>query len=89
MASVTSIRAGIPHDAACEVNTGDHPFVQHPSYIAYRYSRIDPLDHVAHMVSTGVWSPHSQCTPELLNRIRAGACLSRLSSREFKQILGC
>lgn len=34
MVSATSIHSGVPHDAACELDSGDHPFVHHASYIA-------------------------------------------------------
>jgi len=35
MVNVTSIRARY-HDPACLLDDGDHPFIQHPSYMLYR-----------------------------------------------------
>lgn len=84
MVSVTTIRSGVPHDVACELRAGDHPFVRHPSYVAYRYMRIDRATHIAQMVASGVWKTHEPCTPELLARVTAGARRSRLIPRAFK-----
>ena len=84
MVSVTTLRSGIPHDEACELNTGDHPFIRHASYIAYRHMRVDSTAHVQRMVADGVWKPHEPCSPELLDRVVAGARASRLIPREFK-----
>jgi hypothetical protein len=89
MASATTLRGGVPFDDACVLNPGDHPFIQHRSYIAYRYLRIDTADHVDSMVVTAGWLPHEPCTPELLGRIIAGVCRSRLTPREYKRIFGC
>jgi hypothetical protein len=89
MVNITSIKAGIPHDPACQLQPGDHPFVQHPSFVAYRHLRIDSVPHVDLMVRNQVWMLHQPCTPQLLARITAGVCLSKLTSREFKRLFGC
>ena len=52
MVSATTIRDGIPHDSACELRAGEHPFIQHPSYIAYRYIRLDQTEHVESLVQS-------------------------------------
>jgi hypothetical protein len=89
MVSVTSIRAGIPHDSTCELGVGDHPFIQHPSYVNYRHLRMDASPHVEKMIGDSIWLPHQPCTLELLNRIVAGVCASKLTPREFKALFGC
>ena len=88
MVSATSIRDGIPYDPACVLAPGDHPFIQHPSYVAYRYLRIDSVSHVSQMAGSS-WQQHQQCSTELLQRIVRGVCISRLTPREFKVIFGC
>lgn len=89
LVSATTIRPGVPHDPACELYPGDHPFIQHPSYIAYRYLRLDPAPHVGQMVEQSVWTPHTPCSEALLQRILAGVCISKLTPREFKRVFGC
>lgn len=86
MVSVTSVHGGVPHDTACELDSGDHPFVHHASYIAYRHMRLDSVAHVEQMVSRGAWTPHDPCSPALLHRVIAGARTSRLLPREFRTL---
>ena len=89
MVSVTSLRHGVPYDSACVLEAGDHSFVQHRSYLAYRYIRLDDSHHVERMVHSGVWKPHDPCPSDLLKRVVAGVCQSRLTPREFKRIFQC
>lgn len=89
MVSATTMRDGVPHDPACVLEAGDHPFIQHRSYLAYRYMRLDASTHVEKMVSGAVWKPHDPCAADLLQRIVAGVCQSRLTPREYKRIFQC
>ena len=84
MVSVTTRRDGVPHDAACELEAADHPFLQHGSYIAYRYARVDSTEHVEGMVKSGAWQPHAPCSQEVLQRIVDGMRATRLAPREIK-----
>jgi hypothetical protein len=89
MVSATTLRDGIPHDPACVLEAGEHPFIQHRSYLAYRYMRLDSSLHVEKMVSGAVWKPHDPCAADLLKRVVAGVCRSRLTPREYKRIFKC
>lgn len=89
MVSATSIRPGIPHDTACELDHGDHPFIKHPSFISYRHMRLEDQPHVEGMVEKSVWIPNSPCSPALLQRIVQGVCISKLTPREYKRLFGC
>lgn len=88
MASATTVREGIPHDPSCILDAGDHPFIQHRSYIAYRYARVDAASHIESMVSASSWVPQAPCSPELLQRVVEGMRVSRQAPREFKQLFG-
>ena len=89
MVSFTTVRDGIPHDAACVVQAGEHPFVRHASYAYYRDVRIEPVAHVASLVERAVWQPNDPCSPELLAKLQSGVCASRQVSREVKRRFGC
>lgn len=41
LVGATTLRDGIPHDTACVLEAGEHAFIQHRSYLAYRYMRLD------------------------------------------------
>lgn len=87
--SVTTLRPDIHHDPACILRAGDHPFIRHDSYITYRDARIDTGEHLAKQVENGVCQPHQPCEPQVLARIIAGVCQSKLVRREIKKIMGC
>lgn len=89
MVGATTLRSGVPHDPACVLAPGEHAFIQHDSYLAYRHLRLDACRHVESMVGSAVWKPHAPCSADLLKRIVAGVCLSRLTPREYKRIFQC
>lgn len=86
MVSASTARDGVPYDSACVLDKGDHPFIQHPSYIAYRQIRMDSVAHVEGMVRSAVWVPREPCEQRLLERIVVGASKSKLIPRGFKQL---
>lgn len=87
MVSATTLRPELPHDNACVLNAGDHPFIQHPSYVTYRHARLDARAHIVEMVRSGVWVPHEPCSDDLAARVLYGMRVSRLAPREFKSLL--
>jgi len=54
------------------LNVGDHPFIKHPSVIAYAYSRITSVDEIELAIKSGNAKTREPVSPELLKRIRAG-----------------
>jgi hypothetical protein len=86
MVSATTLTKGLHYDPACVLNPGDHPFIHRTSYISYRHARVDPAADVESKILSGYCTPHVPCQKQLLDRIVAGARLSRLISREFKQL---
>ncbi|GAB1388231.1 MAG: hypothetical protein AMXMBFR78_09790 [Rubrivivax sp.] len=89
MVNASTLREDLPYDSACVLEVGEHPFVRRRSYLAYRHMRLDASQHVEKMVRSAVWTPHDACSTELLQRIVAGVCRSRLAPREYKRIFRC
>jgi len=87
MVSFCSIRPGLIYEDCCLLDVGDHPFVEHPSYVDYRLARLEQTSHVEARVKEGVFLPKEPCSPELLRRVVAGALKSRRIPREFKLVL--
>lgn len=83
----TSVRSGIPYDDACVVQAGEHPFIEHESYVNYRGARIDEVDHITDMIARGVFIEKEPCSQELLHKMIQGALNSNRISREIKDIL--
>lgn len=84
LVNVTSISPGIPHDPTCVLDVGDHERIHHPSFIAYRHARLDPVAHVTRMLETGAWQPMTPASEELLTRLRDGLKTSRMVPRWLK-----
>ena len=87
MVSVTSVKPDFPHDDACVIKAGEHPFVMHESYVYYREPRIETVAHVQAMVGKAVWQAKEPCDPELLTRIRTGLKTSTRVPRHIKMLL--
>lgn len=88
MVGVTTLRPGLPYDPACVLKAGDHPFVQHDSFLAYRYLRVDSLGHAQAMVNSGIWKWQAPCSETLLRAALHGLSQSRLVPRAMKGVLG-
>jgi hypothetical protein len=84
-AAITSVRENVPHDPTCIIDPGEHPFIKHTSYIAYRHMRIDPASHIQTMLA-GTWTPCEDCSSALLERIIRGVTISCQTAQEFTRI---
>ncbi len=87
MVSVTTVKPQFPHDPACVIRAGEHPFVTHDSYVYYRDPRVESVAHVQNMVDNAVWQAREPCSPELLQKIRAGLLASTRVPRYIKQLI--
>ena len=80
--SVTTIKPEKQADTTVVLNAGDHPFIQHPSYIAYNFAEIKEESLVAQL-GTG----HHLISNELLNRVISGAFQSPKTRNHVKTAL--
>ena len=89
LASVTTIYPNIPHDPACVLQAGAHPFIKHASYVSYRHLRFDEPSHIDSMSAQGLFVAQATASKQLVQQVRAGLCNSRLADRRLKHLLGC
>src|SRR5205807_1653002 len=54
------------------LQVGDHPFIAHPSVIAYGYSRIRTVEDIENAIRTGSAKQREPVSEALLQRIRSG-----------------
>jgi hypothetical protein len=85
-AGATTLHEGAPHDPACVIEAGEHPFIQHRSYIAYRHMRIHPAPD-AETYAGRLWTQHQNCDEALLKRIISGIFQSHHTKKYIKQAL--
>jgi hypothetical protein len=87
MASISTVRAHIPHDTTCILAVGAHPFVVNPSFVYYKDIRIESDQHVNNCIAAGTFTlrppPFSAV---LVNQIKAGFGTSPTIRRVFKSL---
>jgi hypothetical protein len=86
LAGATTIYEGSRYDPACIIDSGEHPFIRHRSYIAYRYAQIYPETDVAKRANT-LWTQLENCDAALLERIASGIINSRYTPNHVRQAL--
>ncbi len=82
----TSVTAEKRIDSACIIEAGEHPFIQHQSYVFYEKIQIIDHEHVCTCVRTGVYRPAQKVSVELLERIVTGIQASSFTPRKFKKL---
>jgi hypothetical protein len=82
LVSVTSIKPDKAPEETVLLQQDDHPFIQHPSYIAYRFADIKSASIIAKL-----GTPHEPISQQLLQRIIRGAFQSTKARNFFKQAL--
>ena len=71
---VSSWKDNSPYcDPACILNKGDHPFIEHRSYIAYSETTMFREDMLINLIEHGEAIPQEPLSEELLVRIKASA----------------
>ncbi len=84
---VCTVRDSARIDETCLLQEGDHPFIAHDSFIEYRNSRIERIDHLLKGVKERVFIPHQPASKELLSKIKSGLMISKQVKRHIKDIL--
>jgi hypothetical protein len=73
-------------DTTCILHTGAHPFIQHESYIAYKYTRIDNAADLIARVAQNVFQVHQPCNDPPFSQIKAGLNASPRTRNAFKNL---
>lgn len=79
-----SVHPSGKHDNACVVQPGEHIFVKHESYMDYRNSRIESVDHIKSCVDNGTIKTYTPTDKILLLRIQQGLADSKRVPRHIK-----
>lgn len=69
---ITTIYETRKTDTTCVLNVGDHPFIKHPSYIAYRLAQLSRADHVRKMLAKKYYVSKEDFDVPVFDRIAEG-----------------
>lgn len=83
MVSLSTVRAGVPHDPTCLLYPGDHAFVKRLSYVVYQKPRIEVAHAVLRGVKSGQLVPHDTMDTGIFARICKGLEESRQTPPRF------
>lgn len=85
--NITSVRKNVRYDSSCILHVGDHPFIQHESYVLYQESRVESDRALEKKVAGGGYNIEGCVTEEILGLIREGAFISEDTPIRVLQIL--
>ena len=80
LVGISTIHAHVPHDPACELYGGDHPFIKHKSFVYYAQARIEPSQKLVDGVKRNIFVPHGMLAEEIFARVCHGLTLSRFTA---------
>ena len=81
---ITSVKGNPNHDdPACIIHAGDHPFIKHDSFIAYKNTVIFEESMLIKNLENGIYPKKEPVTPALLAKIKAGAFNSKKIQPRF------
>lgn len=85
LVSFSTIRSG-PYDTTRVLQAGAHPFIQAPSFVAYRHTRMETSVNLVARVNSGLYIPREPISENLRKDLIAGLYTSPLTPRYLKQI---
>lgn len=84
---VTTYQEDTCEDATVILQIGDHPFIEHPSYVWFAQATRIELEPLMKAIGGGYAEQRERCSPGLLKRIREGFLRSDEPSRRLKREL--
>ena len=85
IANVSTLRPNA--ETTCIVQSVEHPFIKHASYVRYGSARGVKVADLATAVKKGLLKPHQAAGKALLEKARAGAKASPLLAGELRALL--
>lgn len=85
LVSFSTIRAG-PYDTTRIIPAGVHPFIQAPSFVAYRQARMETGANLAARVNSGAYIPRDPISNNLRIDLIQGLYVSPLTPRYLKKL---
>lgn len=74
-------------ETTCVLSEGEHPFIQHQSYVRYQSARKVGVPALQAAVKAGLLKPRAAVNAALLAKIKAGAQASPLLPLELRALL--
>ena len=79
--------AVVLNDPSCIVNNGEHPYIDHKSYVFYKEALCSTMEKLQEGIAKGVLIQQDDCSTEFLDKILDGAASSKFTSIEILEVL--
>lgn len=87
VASVCSVKEGVPYDQTCILEPSDHPFIKHKSYVDYSKTKIVEGQRLTNGVQQGKFVHKGMISETVVVKIINGVLASKRTPKEEKQFL--
>lgn len=74
-------------ESVCLLDVGDHPFIRHPTCVAYNFAKAPSVAQLEKAKDLGLLIPDDPVSAEILQRIREGAAISTKLAIEYGALL--
>ncbi len=85
--NVSSVREGISYDSACVLHVGDHPFIEHDSYVRYKDAVVMKVDRILAAVESGEIKVMDDVSDDVFQRILLGFEKSEHTRTKIKKLV--
>ena len=86
-AFVSSVKPGKGYDRSCELNPGDSPFINKPSYVVYDKMRLYHASFIQRMIEQSEAIYKGKLSASILKRVIDGALSSKMTAQTMKKYL--
>ncbi|MEO0371285.1 MAG: hypothetical protein AAF231_07500 [Pseudomonadota bacterium] len=76
-------------DVTCELDKGDHPFLNHLSYVFYAKAGIYRAKQISAGLQAGIVEGMPELADAVFQRVATGLCASPDTPRKVKTYFGC
>jgi hypothetical protein len=85
LVSITTLRRG--KDQTVVLQSGDHPFVEHPSCVFYQDAMIADASRLEDWIAGDLAKPFEPCSAELLKLVRDGFNASEFTPKKVMRLI--
>lgn len=76
-------------DPTCRLESHEHGFLRHASYVLYRYARIEAATALLGGLASGDLTTNDPVNGQVFLKVRNGVCRSPQTPRKIKTYFGC
>jgi hypothetical protein len=85
LVNVSSLKVGVECDTSCVLRQGEHPFIDHDSFVVYSQVFFALESYIDGQIRHGICKRQDPVTNDVLERIGRGAAISESIPEKYRQ----